>query len=387
MDLEGGKDTVLCKGNFERIGESSSFFTHKNQTEEVKISVGLKDHLVAVEKMLELLTDKKLGAIDTLDCIDAVGHRAVHGGNKYTKATLINDEVIKEFEAMAGIAPLHNPANALGVRAISAKLPKTPQVLVFDTAFHSTLPKESYLYAIPLEDYHTHGIRRYGFHGTSYAYVSKVAAEMLGKDLKDLKLVACHLGNGASVTAIDGGKSVETSMGYTPLEGIIMGTRCGDIDVGAVEAIAKVHNFTLPQVVSYLNKSGGLKGMSGIGSDMRDVEDALKSEDKDIAERAKTTLGAFVHRVIKYVGAYIAIMGGADAIIFTAGAGTYGWMIREQIIEPLEFLGAVIDKKKNKDLNGKQADVSATGAKIKTLIIPTNEELEIARETATLVEG
>jgi len=386
IDLENGKDTVLCKGNFERIGESSSFFTHKNQKEEIVISVGLRDHLVAVEKMLELLTDKKVGAIETLDCIDAVGHRAVHGGNKYTSATLITPKVIKDFEDMAYLAPLHNPANALGVRAIEAKLPNVPQVLVFDTAFHSTLPREAYLYAIPYEDYTKNNIRRYGFHGTSYSYVSKVAAEMLSKDLKDLKIVACHLGNGASVTAIQGGKSVETSMGFTPIEGIIMGTRCGDIDVGAVDALARAHNFDLPQVLSYLNKTCGLKGMSGIGSDMRDILAALDSKDKAIVERAQTTLDAFAHRLIKYIGSYAAVMGGMDAIIFTGGVGTWGNETREKIVDRLEFLGAKIDKTLNDKFNGKQYNITAKGAKVQTLVIPTNEELEIARETACLVE-
>ena len=385
---------VLCKGNFERIGEpATSFFTHSNaKGEKVHVSIGMQNHYDAVTRMLELVCDPKVGGVANLEDIEAIGHRAVHGADKYQKSTLATKKIIEDFEALSVLAPLHNPPNAAGVRACMEQFPGKPNFMVFDTAFHSTLPKASYMYAIPYADFEKFKIRRYGFHGTSYSFLSKRAAEMYGKPLNKLKMIIAHIGNGASVAAVKHGKSIETSMGFTPCEGIMMGTRSGDIDVGAVAHICKVHGFTIDQAVNYLNKEGGLKGLAGTGSsDMRDVMAAIEGTDKKAAARAQTAMDVFVHRLVKYIGAYSAVMDGVDCIVFTGGIGTNSGYVREKVMEKFGYLGAGLDKTKNWKLDGGcggvnlTEEISASNARVRTFVVCTNEELEIALETQAVV--
>lgn len=374
-------EEVLGKGLVERIGIEGSKLTHEAAGKKVVIEDPMKDHKDALKHVLSALVDKDHGAVADMSEISAVGHRVVHGGEKFASSVLITPEVMDAIKDCSDLAPLHNPANLMGIDACKEILPNVPHVAVFDTAFHQTMPKDSYLYGLPYELYEKHGIRKYGFHGTSHKYVSDRAASILGKDIKDLKIITCHLGNGASIAAVEYGKSVDTSMGLTPLEGSIMGTRCGDIDPAIVKFIMDKENLTAAQVDSLLNKQSGILGMSCISSDFRDVENAANEGN----ELAQVALSAFAKRVKKYIGSYMAEMGGVDAIVFTAGLGENSISMREDICEGLEGLGIAIDKEKN-NVRGKETVVSTDDSKVKILVIPTNEELVIARDTAALAK-
>ncbi|MBR4954707.1 MAG: acetate kinase, partial [Clostridia bacterium] len=347
----------------------------------VKELVPMADHTVAVKNVIDKLTDKNVGVIASLAEIDAVGHRMVHGGENFTSSAVINDEVLKAIEECNDLAPLHNPANLIGVRSCQDVMPGVPMVAVFDTAFHQTMPKKAYMYGIPYEYYNKYKIRRYGFHGTSHDFVSKRAAEILNKDRKDLRIIVCHLGNGASVSAVKYGESVDTSMGLTPLEGLIMGTRSGDLDPAIVSFIAEKENLTAAQVVDILNKKSGVLGLSdGLSNDFRDLVEAGAAGN----QVAQGALDAYAYRVGKYIGAYAAAMKGVDVIAFTAGAGENNAEVRAMIGEYIEFLGTNIDPERNK-IRGEETILSDDGAKVVTMVVPTNEELAIARETARLV--
>jgi acetate kinase len=376
-------ETVLAKGVVERIGIEGSILTQKVEgRDKYIIESPMKDHKDAIKLVLDALVDKTNGVINSMDEIKAVGHRVVHAGEKYSKSVLINDEVMVALEDCVKLAPLHNPPNIIGINACAALMPQTPMVAVFDTAFHQTMPEEAYIYALPYELYSEHGIRRYGFHGTSHKYVSEQAAKVMGKDIKDLKIITCHLGNGASITAIKDGKSVETSMGFTPLEGLVMGTRCGDIDPAIVTFMIDELKMSSKEVNDIMNKKSGIFGVSGVSSDFRDVENAAWNEGN---KRADIALKVFYHRVKQYIGSYIASMGGVDCIVFTAGLGENSPETREFICENMEFFGITIDKAKNK-VRGKLADISGEAARVKVFVIPTDEELMIARDTKELVK-
>lgn len=379
MDTEN----VMAKGLVERIGMEGSVLTHRVEgRDKVVIEEKMPDHRAAVKLVLDALVNKEHGVISDMSEISAVGHRVVHGGEKYSSSVLITPDVMKALEECAEIAPLHNPPNIIGINACKALMSDVPMVAVFDTAFHQTMPDYAYMYAIPYEFYEKYKIRRYGFHGTSHKYVSKVAADLLGKPYKDLKIITCHLGNGASVTAVKNGKSVDTSMGYTPLEGLVMGTRSGDLDPAIVTYLVTKAGYTAEEVNNILNKKSGFLGLSGVSSDSRDLEEAANSGNK----RAQLALNAFYYRIKKYIGAYAAAMGGVDAIVFTAGIGENSSLAREKVCEGLEFLGIKIDKKKN-NVRGKAVDISANDSKVKIFLIPTNEELAIARETKEITEA
>ena len=339
-------------------------------------------HSEAIQTVLDALVDPKLGVIGSMKEIDAVGHRVVHGGEKFAQSVLITDEVMAAIEECNPLAPLHNPANIIGIRACQKLMPNTPMVAVFDTAFHQTMPTVAYTYALPYNYYTEDKVRRYGFHGTSHKYVAGRAAAMLGKPLEQLKLISCHLGNGSSVTAIDGGKSVDTSMGFTPLAGLPMGTRSGDVDAGILEYLMNKHGMDIKEMLTVLNKKSGVEGLSGLSSDFRDLESAEANGDK----RAELALRVFDYNVKKLIGAYAAAMGGVDAVIFTAGVGENGPETREYACAGLEFLGIKIDPEKDK-VRGKEIDVSTDDAKVRVLVIPTNEELMIAMDTAAIVKG
>ncbi len=378
--IDSETEGVICKGLCERIGIDGSqiVYTPAGKDKITKVEP-MPDHNRAIELVIEALTNSENGVV-ALDEIGAVGHRIVHGGEKFTKSVVIDDEVIKAIEDVSDLAPLHNPANLIGIRACQKVMPGVPMVAVFDTAFHQTMPEYAYLYGLHYSYYEKYGIRRYGFHGTSHSYVSKRAAEILGKDPKDLKLIVCHLGNGASLSAVDGGKCVDTSMGLTPLEGLIMGTRTGDIDPSVVEFIMKKENATVADVTNVLNKKSGVLGLSNdLSSDFRDLEDAYLAGDKN-AIRAVDT---FTYRVAKYIGAYTAAMGRVDAICFTAGVGENSGFTRGLIIDRLGFLGATYDKEANK-VRGEEKFIQGADSKVKLLVVPTNEELAIARDTYAL---
>lgn len=380
MDTE----QVLAKGLCERIGIASSKLNHTPAGgEKVVIEKDMKDHSDAIRMVLDALTDAKYGVIASMNEISAVGHRVVHGGETFSKSVVIDAEVKKAVEACVPLAPLHNPANLIGIAACEAAMPGVPQVAVFDTAFHQTMAKEAYMYAVPYELYEKHKIRRYGFHGTSHKYVAKEAAKMLGKKPEELKMITCHMGNGSSITAVDGGKSVDTSMGFTPLAGVVMGTRSGDIDPAIVKFIAEAENMSIDEVDTLLNKKSGVQGISGVSSDFRDLE-AAQAEGND---RANLALDMFVESVRKFIGSYMVKMGGVDAIIFTAGIGENTPVMREAITKNLEAFGIKIDPAKNeKAIRGVQMEISAADSKVKILVVPTNEELMIAKETLELVK-
>lgn len=382
IDMES--QDVLAKGLCERIGIGASKLNHTpSGGEKVVIEKDMNDHSDAIKMVLDALTDKSHGVISSMDEISAVGHRVVHGGEKFNKSVIINDELKAAVEECIPLAPLHNPANIIGIEACEKAMPGVPQVGVFDTAFHQTMPKEAYMYGLPYEMYEKHKIRRYGFHGTSHKYVSQEAAKMLGKDAKDLKIITFHLGNGSSISAIDGGKSIDTSMGFTPLAGVVMGTRCGDIDPAIVKFIADSENMSLDEVDTLMNKKSGVDGISGVSSDFRDLE-AAEAEGN---ERAKLALDMFVYSVRKFLGQYIVALGGADAIVFTAGIGENTPAMREAILKNTEFMGIKVDKEKNaKAIRGAQMEISASDSKVKVLVIPTNEELMIAKETEELLK-
>ena len=375
-------EEVIAKGTCERIGIEGSKLTHKANGTESVICQPMSDHTVAVSLVLNALTDKETGVISSMSDIDAVGHRAVASGEVFTKPVLVTDDSIAKFEALSDLAPLHNPAALIGVKACKAAMPNTPMALVFDTSFHFTMPDYAYMYAIDYDTYAKYSIRRYGFHGTSHKFVSQEAAKYLGKNIEDLKIVTCHLGNGSSITAVKGGKSIDTSMGFTPLAGVPMGTRSGDIDCAAAEYIAKKENMSLSEVMAYLNKKCGVAGISGVSSDFRDLTAATDNGNK----RAKLALDMFSYSCKKYVGAYAAAMNGVDCIVFTAGVGENTPCVREAICEDMQYLGLEIDKEKNlQKNNGAIRDVTGANSKVKILIIPTNEELVIARETVELL--
>ena len=375
--------TVLAKGLCERIGIDGSAITHTPAGgEKVTEEVPMPDHTEAVRLVIEKLTDDKVGVIKSLDEIDAVGHRIVHGGEKFASSVVITDEVQKAIEACNDLAPLHNPANLIGVNSCKAIMPNVPMVAVFDTAFHQTMPKKAYLYGLPYEYYEKYKVRRYGFHGTSHDFVSKRAAQILGKNRDDLKIIVCHLGNGASISAVDHGKSVDTSMGLTPLEGLIMGTRSGDIDPAIVGFIAEKEHMTAEEVINVCNKKSGVLGLSGgVSSDFRDLAAAADSGNV----KAQDTLEAYAYRVAKYIGSYVMAMKGVDVVAFTAGVGENNQQMRADIGAYLEWLGTSIDPEKNK-LRGEEVILSKDTDKVVTMVVPTNEELAIARETVRLVK-
>ena len=374
---------ILAKGLCERIGIDGKFTYKPTGKTAVKAAdVAMPTHSEAIQTVLNALVDKDNGVITSMKEIDAVGHRVVHGGEKFAKSVLITDEVMATIEECNPLAPLHNPANIIGIRACQQLMPGTPMVAVFDTAFHQTMAPVAYTYALPYEYYEQDKVRRYGFHGTSHKYVSQRAAAMLGKPIEELKLISCHLGNGSSITAIDGGKSVDTSMGFTPLAGLPMGTRAGDLDAGILQYLMNKHGMNIDEMLNVLNKKSGVEGISAISSDFRDLENAEAQGN----QRAELALRVFDYSVKKYIGAYAAAMGGVDAVIFTAGVGENGPETRESVCAGLEFLGIKIDPEKDK-VRGKEMDVSADDAKVRVLVIPTNEELMIAMDTAAIVKG
>ena len=379
METEG----VLAKGGCERIGIAGSLLKAKGNGKEKVYEQDMPNHKVAIELVLEALHDDGIGVIKSMEEIDAVGHRIVASGEYFKKTTLVTPEVLKTLEEKTfELAPLHNPAAATAIRACMEVMPKTPMALVFDSSFHATMPEKAYLYGIAYEDYKAYGVRKYGAHGTSHKFVSQEAAKYLGKKPEELKIVTCHLGNGSSITAVDGGKCVDTSMGFTPLAGVLMGTRSGDIDASAVEFLARKKGMTHAEVVTYLNKKCGVAGISGVSSDFRDLIAGMENGN----ERCKLALDMFNYQTKRFVGAYAAAMGGLDCIVFTAGIGENTTQVREGVCEGLEFLGVKLDKAKNVAKNdGGIRDISAEGSRVKILVIPTNEELVIARETAELL--
>lgn len=368
------EENVLASGIVERIGLNDSIFTIKyNNGEKFEQVVDIADHEVAVEMLLEQL--KELNILSDFNEITGVGHRVVAGGEIFKDSALVTDEVINQIEELSEFAPLHNPANATGIKAFRKILPDITSVAVFDTSFHQTMPKVNYLYSIPMEYYEKHNARKYGAHGTSHKYVAERAAELLGKPIEDTKIITCHLGNGASITAVDGGKSVDTSMGFTPLAGVTMGTRSGDIDPSLLPFLMEKEGIeSINDMIYILNNESGLKGLSGISSDMRDLEDAEATN-----ERAELALRIFEDRVRKYIGSYAATMNGVDAIVFTAGIGENGSDTRKNVIDGLTFLGAEIDDEKN-NVRGKEREISSDSSKVKVFLIPTDEEVMIARD-------
>ena len=374
-------EDVLAKGLCERIGIDGMLTYQPAGGEKEKSEKAMPTHTEAIKFVIEALTNEKTGVIKSLDEVGAVGHRIVHGGEKFTASTVLTAETIQAIEECSDLAPLHNPANLIGVRACQELMPNVPMVAVFDTAFHQTMPKTAYLYGLPYEYYENYKVRRYGFHGTSHSFVSKRTAEIIGKPYEDCKIIVCHLGNGASLSAVMNGKSVDTSMGLTPLEGLVMGTRSGDIDPAIIEFVAKKEGKTLDEMMNILNKKSGLLGISCVSSDGRDLEDAAAKGD----EKAQAALDIFAYRVVKYIGAYAAAMNGVDAIVFTAGIGENDISCRSKVCKNLTYLGAEIDEELNK-CRGEERIISTPESKVKLLVVPTNEELAIARETLALVK-
>ena len=379
--INSDSEAVLAKGLCERIGIDGSRITYQPEGgEKIVKESPMPTHTQAIQLVLEALTDSTTGVIKSLDEVGAVGHRVVHGGEAFTSSTRITEETIAAIEACNDLAPLHNPANLIGIRACQELMPNTPMVAVFDTAFHQTMPEKAYLYGLPYEYYEKYKVRRYGFHGTSHSYVSKRAAEFLGKPYDNLKTIVCHLGNCSSISAVKNGESVDISMGLTPLEGLVMGTRSGDIDPGVMQFLMHKENMDIDEMLNVLNKKSGVYGMSGVSSDFRDIENAANEGNK----RAETALESFVYRVAKYVGAYAAAMGGVDAIAFTAGVGENDKITRKKVCDYLGFLGITIDDEANAK-RGEEIVISTPDSKVSVLVIPTNEELAIARETLALV--
>ncbi len=379
--LDMQNEELLCKGLVERIGIDGSVIKHERADGKgYKLQVPMDTHKEAIENVFDALLNTESGVLASLDEIGAVGHRVVHAGEKLTESTLITDEVVKILEECFDIAPSHNPPNVLGIKACQALMPNTPGVAVFDTAFHSTMPASSYIYAIPYDYYTKYGIRKYGFHGTSHKYVSERAAKMLNCNLKDLKIITCHLGNGASVSAIKDGKCIDTSMGFTPLMGVVMGTRSGAIDPAILEFIMSHENLTIEEMLNVLNKKSGVFGISGVSSDFRDLEEAADNGN----ERAQLALDIFAQKIKAYIGSYIAELNGADVLVFTAGIGENSISMRQKICANLENLGIKLDPERN-NLRGDEAIISTVDSKVKILLIPTNEELMIARDTVEVV--
>ena len=378
--IDSKTEAVLAKGLCERIGIDGRLVYQKAGGDKEITEAAMPTHKEAIQMVLHALVNEKTGAIKSLDEVGAIGHRVVHGGEKFAASAVITDEMIKTVEECNDLAPLHNPANLIGIRVCAELMPHVPQVGVFDTAFHQTMPPKAYLYGLPLDYYKKYKIRRYGFHGTSHSYVSKHAIQFLGLDPDNSKVIVCHLGNGSSISAVQNGKCIDTTMGLTPLEGVIMGTRSGSIDPAIVEFIAKKENLDIAGVMNVLNKKSGLLGMSGISSDMRDLEDAAAEGNED----AKNAREALAYGIAKYVGGYVAAMNGVDAIIFTAGIGENDNLVREDICSYFKYLGVAIDLEANKK-RGEDIVISTPDSKVKVCIIPTNEELAIARETVALV--
>ena len=374
--------SVMTLGGAERVGLDGAFVKVKLPNGEKKtVMHDIPEHTEGVKFIFSLLTDPEIGVIKDLNEIDAVGHRMVHGGEKFNKSVVLTDEVLKTFEECIDLAPLHNPANLKGVKAVSELMPGLPQVGVFDTAFHQTMPAHSYLYAIPYELYEKYGVRRYGFHGTSHRYVSKRVCDFLGVNPADKKVITCHIGNGGSIAAVDGGKCVDTSMGLTPLEGLMMGTRSGDIDGGAITFLEKKLGLDADGMSNLLNKKSGVLGITGISSDMREIESANDEGN----ERAKLALDMYSYRIKKYVGAYAAAMGGCDIIVFTAGVGENQASMREDVCKNMEYMGVKLDVEKNKTIRGEEAIISTPDSKVTVCVIPTDEELMIATDTMNLL--
>ena len=383
IDMEQTGSTLLAKGLVERIGLSDGVLTHKPVgRENFELHRAIPDHTTGIRLVLDALTDPAHGVVGSLDEIKAVGHRVAHGGEFFPQSCIVDEDVKRKIRSLFEIAPLHNPANLMGIEACEKAMPGKPQVAVFDTAFHQTMPPVAYTYPIPYEYYKNDKIRRYGFHGTSHRFVSARAAAMLGKDIADLKIITCHLGNGSSVAAIKGGKCIDTSMGLTPLAGLPMGTRAGDMDAGVMEFIMNKYNLDINQMMTILNKKSGVLGISEVSSDFRDLDTAAEEGN----QQAQLAKDVFVYDVKKYIGAYAAAMGGVDAVVFTAGVGENSASLRAEMVEGLEYMGIKMDLAKN-DFRGEERDVTAEGATVKVLVIPTNEELMIAMDTAEIVKG
>ena len=381
MDTE----TVIVKGGAERIGIPGSVLKHKTKDGEKIIEQDMPNHKVAMQLVLHALVHPEYGVIRSMDEIDAVGHRVLHSGGDFDRSVLLDDEVLAICKKNAELGPLHMPANILGMEACREVMPNTPMALVFDTAFHATMPPHAYLYAIDYDDYKKYKIRRYGFHGTSHKYVSQEAIKYLGKPAEQTKIITCHLGGGSSVSAVLGGKCIDTSMGFTPLAGVPMGTRSGDIDPAVLEFLAEKKGYSLPECITYLNKKCGVAGISGVSSDFRDL---TKAADEEGNERAKLALDVFCYGVKKYIGAYAAALNGLDCLVFTAGIGENTWEVRRMICDGLDYLGITLDPEQNGRRNdGSIHDISGKDSRVKVLVIPTNEELVIARETKELVEA
>ncbi len=380
--LDMDKEKVIAKGNCEKIGLSAPFISYKHDGKE-EIYKGAKNHEEAIKKVLDILVDKKNGVIKSFGEINAIGHRVVMGGWIFKESTLIDDKVIDQIDKLSEMAPLHNPAHVLCMRACKKVMPKVPEVAVFDTAFHTTMPEKAFMYAIKYEDYEKYHVRRYGAHGTSHRYVVQELAKVLKKDVKDVNAITCHIGNGSSITAIKNGKSVDTSMGLTPLQGVVMGTRSGDIDPTVVQFLCSHKKQTVDEVLNYLNKECGLLGVSGVSSDHRETTKAAEGGNK----RAQLALDLLAYSVKKYIGSYLAVLNGTDAIVFTGGIGENSKEAREQILENMETLGIVPDKEKNNNFKRGQIElISAKNSKIKVYVIPTDEELMMARDTKEIVK-
>ena len=380
--INSDSEAVLAKGLCERIGIDGRLVYQKTGCDKEITEASMPTHKEAIQMVLEALTNEKTGAIKSLAEVNAIGHRIVHGGEKFASSAIITDEMIKAVEECNDLAPLHNPANLIGIRVCSELMPNVPQVGVFDTAFHQTMPAKAYLYGLPIEYYKNYKVRRYGFHGTSHSFVSKRAVEFLGLDKDNSKVIVCHLGNGSSISAVQNGKCVDTTMGLTPLEGVVMGTRSGSIDPAIVEYIAKKENLDIAGVMNVLNKKSGVQGLSGISSDFRDLEDAEAKGDPAAIRALRT----YEYRVAKYIGSYVAAMNGVDAIAFTAGIGENTNLVRRKIVAYLGYLGITIDNEVNDATHGDEAVISTPDSKVKVCVIPTNEELAIARETVALVK-
>ena len=379
--IDSETEVALAVGLCERIGIDGRLNHTPNGGEKVVIEQAMPDHEVAIRMVLDALTNENYGVIKNLDEIDAIGHRLVHGGEKFTKSVIIDDEVIAGVEECSPLAPLHNPANLIGVRACQAIMPGVPNIGVFDTAFHQTMEPVAYMYGLPYEYYEKYKVRRYGFHGTSHSFVSKRAIQMLNLDPDNSKIIVCHLGNGSSISAVKNGKVVDTSMGMTPMEGLVMGTRCGDMDPTIVEYLAHSLNKSLEEVMVILNKKSGVLGISGVSSDFRDLDKASNEGN----ERAKLAVEVFSYRTAKYIGSYIAAMNGVDAIVFTAGLGENNIVVREQILNHFGYMGITLDKEANQ-IRGEEKIISTPDSKVTVAVIPTNEELAIARETVALLK-
>lgn len=381
--IEIKANKVLAEGGIEKIGLPDAFIKFKFGNEKIQQDLDINDHVGAIKSILDNLTSKEYGCIKDFKEIDAVGHRVVHGGEKFNKSVLINDEVIAKIKECYGIAPLHNPVNMAGIDAINEVLPEVPQVGVFDTAFHQTMPAKSYMYALPYKYYAEDGVRRYGFHGTSHRYVSQRVCDFLGVEPKGKKIITCHVGNGGSITAVKDGKSVDTSMGLTPTEGLMMGTRCGDVDPGALIFLMDKHNLSSKDMLNMVNKESGLTGVSGVSSDMREITAAAKQGN----EKAILSLEMYEQRITKYVGAFAAEMGGVDIIVFTGGVGEHQSSTRANVCKPLRFMGVEIDDAANDANNGDEGIISTPNSAVKVVVIPTDEEYMIAKDTEAIIEG